>query len=142
MNIAAVDLHCGASDVDKALQAFLCAQLAAEEDFSCGDVDYSHGIIEDGLKDFASFGKCEFSSSADTLKVRLGGRSINYPSLHMKNGVIHIEGQVYSLLLIFSQYTQLADRSTAADFFDPCIDLITAELARHMEYHGTNVSTG
>lgn len=69
----------------------LYEQLYTEDDFREEDQDYLHGIVDDGRKDFQRFGKRKFSSPKDHLLVRVGGRSMNYPEIHVTRGMMNIE---------------------------------------------------
>jgi hypothetical protein len=77
--------------VDKELSIHLYEQMFIEPELRELDVEDIHDIVDDGLNDFRDDGKQNFSSPTDSLKVKIGGRRMDYPRLQIIRGVMNIE---------------------------------------------------
>ena len=73
-------------------------QLFTEPYFREQDMEYIHGIVSDGLKDFQENGKQSFSLPTDSLNVSLGEWRMHFPRLQFDKGVMSIEACAYSSL--------------------------------------------
>ena len=90
-NVTIIGLDAGGIYVDKELSTYLYEQLSTEAEFLEQDMGYIQEIVDDGLKDFRDYGKQVFSSPADSLELVIGGRTMNYPRLQIKRGIMTID---------------------------------------------------
>ena len=85
-------LDAGSIHVEKQLAMHLYKQLRTAPRLMEHDLEFLDDIVDDGLNDFRENARWEFSLPTDTLDIKLGGRTMNYPTLQITRGVMRIEG--------------------------------------------------